>query len=270
MKEQTSCDARSRRTPNSKLRFGLLICSIGIALFVVISCGTLDKPLVMPPSIPGAEFVGNAECATCHEDIVRGFGTATHSRMVAQGANALHVGCESCHGPGSLHVQAGGGHQTMINPARNAQVCFQCHLDVKGRFNLPYRHPVLEGKMTCSDCHEPHKADAVLSGGTSLEDERSQCGKCHIAQRGPFVFEHEAVREGCTTCHAVHGSVNNKLLLERGANLCFKCHFQRQSAPGAIFIGDVNHSGFLRRGTCWSGGCHEAVHGSQVSPTLRF
>jgi hypothetical protein len=26
----------------------------------------------------------------------------------------------------------------------------------------------------------------------------------------------------------------------------------------------------VQRGTCWSAGCHEAVHGSHVSSSLRF
>lgn len=253
-----------------KLRTGVFLCMSAGALLAVISCGTLNKPMVMPPSIPGAEFVGDQECATCHEEITSKFGTATHARLMAHGANAQGAGCESCHGPGSLHAQAGGGHQTIVNPGKSPQVCFQCHLDVRGKFNLPYHHPVLEAKMSCINCHEPHKGDAVIGGGTNIAAERETCGQCHIAQRGPFVFEHEAVREGCSTCHSVHGSVNNKMLLERNANLCLKCHFQRQTSPGAIFIGDVNHSAFLRRGTCWSGGCHEAIHGSQVSPALRF
>ena len=68
----------------------------------------------------------------------------------------------------------------------------------------------------------------------------------------------------------MHGSVNAKLLRERNANLCLKCHFQRQTIAGRIYIGDRDHTGFLGRGTCWSAGCHEAVHGSQVSTFLRF
>jgi DmsE family decaheme c-type cytochrome len=143
-------------------------------------------------------------------------------------------------------------------------------LDKRGEFNLPHRHPVLEGKMSCTDCHDPHKGSAIKGGSTSLALEQDTCHKCHIAQRGPFVFEHEAVREGCTTCHKPHGSVNAKLLTERNANLCLKCHFQQQTAPGRITIGGRDHSGFLSRGTCWSAGCHEAVHGSQIGSSLRF
>jgi predicted CXXCH cytochrome family protein len=243
----------------------------GAALvFVVLSCSTLDKPVMLPPNIPGATFIGASECATCHEKITRFFPTATHARLLARGTNAVDIGCESCHGPGSKHSQSGGQAKTIINPGRSPQVCFQCHLDKRGQFSLPYHHAVLEGRVSCTDCHEPHKGPALLAGGTALLSEKDVCSKCHVAQLGPYVFEHEAVREGCTSCHAVHGSVNAKLLKERNANLCLKCHFQRQTTSGKLFIGDVEHSRFLSRGTCWSAGCHEAIHGSQVSQSLRF
>jgi DmsE family decaheme c-type cytochrome len=189
---------------------------------------------------------------------------------MAKGPNAADLGCEACHGPGSLHSESGGNAHTIINPGKSPQVCFQCHLDKRGEFNLPYHHPVLEGRVSCNDCHEPHRGNALRSGGTALLTEREVCMACHTAQLGPFVFEHEAMREGCSSCHAVHGSVNAKLLKERNANLCLKCHFQQQTTPGRIFIGDRNHTAFLSRGTCWSAGCHEAVHGSKVSTLLRF
>ena len=82
--------------------------------------------------------------------------------------------------------------------------------------------------------------------------------------------EHEASREGCVVCHSPHGSVNQKMLKARNANLCLQCHFQEQTAPGVILIGGRDHASVLTRGTCWSGGCHEAVHGSHVSSSLRF
>jgi DmsE family decaheme c-type cytochrome len=143
-------------------------------------------------------------------------------------------------------------------------------LDLKGQFSLPSHHPVIEGKVSCTDCHNPHKGRAVPGGTHSLLSDNQQCQQCHIAQRGPFVFEHEASREGCLTCHRPHGSVNQKMLTERNQTLCLKCHFQQQTAAGQILIGGRDHVAFLSRGTCWSAGCHEAVHGSQVNSSLRF
>ena len=245
----------------------------GAALTVVLlSCSNFEtsRAILSPPSIPGAEFVGSSECTTCHEAITRDFPTATHSRLKAQGDNAKNIGCESCHGPGSLHVKSGGAAHTIVNPRKSPATCFQCHLEVKAKFDLPHHHPVLEGKMSCADCHNPHKGDAIKGGGISLLSQNETCFQCHAAQRGPFVFAHEAVREGCVSCHSPHGSVNQRMLNERSATLCLKCHFQQQTVAGRIFIGDSDHTARLPQATCWSAGCHEAIHGSQVNSHLRY
>jgi DmsE family decaheme c-type cytochrome len=128
---------------------------------------------------------------------------------------------------------------------------------------------VTEDKLSCTACHSPHKGSIYTAGGTSLLSENEGCFRCHPAQRGPFVFQHEAMREGCTACHAPHGSVNAKLLTARNANLCLKCHFQQVSG-GELFIGGSDHTLRVQQGTCWTAGCHEAIHGSRVSPSLRF
>ena len=246
----------------------LTVALLSVVLFV--ACAQVDRVVIAPPSIPGAHFVGSKNCADCHGNITKDFVTATHAKLKAQGANAENIGCETCHGPGSVHSETGGARHTIINPNKSPEVCFDCHLDMKGKFSLPHTHPVMQGKVSCSDCHNPHKGDAIKASVFSLTTEMDTCGKCHIAQRGPFVFEHEAVREGCTTCHDPHGSVNEKMLVQRNSNLCLKCHFQQQTVSGKLYIGGSDHTSRLSRGTCWSAGCHEAVHGSQIGSSLRF
>jgi hypothetical protein len=60
------------------------------------------------------------------------------------------------------------------------------------------------------------------------------------------------------------------MLVVRNQNLCLQCHFQQQTSAGVMVIGNVNHAPFVARGTCWSGGCHEAVHGSNINQHLRY
>jgi predicted CXXCH cytochrome family protein len=243
---------------------------------ILISCGTTGHTMMAPPTIPGASFVGSSECSQCHEKVTKDFKTADHSRLQAKGENAKDMGCESCHGPGSKHVESGGATGTIVNPNKSPETCFKCHLDKKAEFMLPYAHQVLNGKMTCSDCHDPHKGSAMKSGGTQLEGRNETCFKCHTAQRGPFIIPHEAVREGCTSCHSPHGSTNQKMLTERNATLCLKCHFQDQSfgqaaSATSIRIGSGAHgtAGNRLAQTCWSADCHEGIHGSNTDKHLR-
>lgn len=266
---------RDPQVQHGRERFAQLArwCVVTIAMVgsaAMISCASVSRTVVTPLTIPGAEFVGNQNCSQCHAEIVRDFKTSSHARLQAKGTNAMQLGCEGCHGPGSLHAQAGGGRQNILNPRREPDTCYKCHLDKEGEFKLPHHHPVPEGKMSCADCHHPHKGSAIAGGGTQISSERDTCGRCHTAQMGPFVFEHEAIREGCTTCHKPHGSVNRRMLTERNSTLCLKCHFQQQTAPGVVVIGGRNHVASLARGSCFSGGCHEEVHGSNIGSSLRF
>ncbi len=265
-----------------------LAMGVLVALVAGISCRTVSRSVVELPNVPGAKYIGSKECEQCHEEIYRSFQTADHARLLAEGPNALNAGCESCHGPGSLHSDSGGetkppysfasgrpqsssyGARLALDPARTRDtVCFQCHADVRGQFSLPNHHPVPEGRMSCIQCHPPHKGIAHAGGSTALLAVEENCLQCHPAERGPYVFEHEALREGCTTCHTPHGSINAKMLTVRDSNLCLKCHFQQMSG-GNILIGGQDHTLRLQQGSCWTAGCHEAVHGSRVNASLRF
>jgi predicted CXXCH cytochrome family protein len=270
------------------LRWLALPAGALILLGTAISCNTVQRTVIALPEVPGAKYIGSKECEQCHDKIYRDFATADHARLIAPGPNALSAGCESCHGPGSAHSESGGevkppfsfaagrsesssfGARLAVDPARSTETaCLSCHTDVRGKFNLPSHHPVPEKKMSCTDCHSPHKGSIHRGGGTSLISENESCLRCHTAKRGPFVFEHEAMREGCTTCHDAHGTINAKLLTVRDSNLCLRCHFQKITG-GQLLIGGSDHTLRVRQGTCWTAGCHEAIHGSRVSSSMRF
>jgi len=266
-----------------KRNTALIGTAIGItaAAGFLISCATIDHVVVAPPMIPGAKYVGDDTCATCHEKVVKNFKLAQHSRIPLRALKDQaekgvdKIGCEACHGPGSLHAEAGGGKgKFVVNPGRKPEACLQCHTDIKAQMHLPYHHPVTEGKMSCNDCHDPHGDDIHNPKGLFVSRVNATCAKCHREQARPRVFEHEALREGCTTCHAVHGSINDKLLTERDNNVCLKCHGQVHQSAGSIYIGVSNHSSGsnprMSQGTCFSAGCHTAMHGSDINPHLRY
>ncbi|MCA9400897.1 MAG: hypothetical protein KC713_04680 [Candidatus Omnitrophica bacterium] len=251
-----------------KMKYWVAYAVILVGLFFVIRQSSAVTDIRLYPNTNGAEYVGMETCVTCHEDEHREYQLSSHARIeIKTDDGTLVQGCETCHGPGSMHVDAGGGKGTMIKADKNPQMCFSCHSDKEMEFRLPYRHPVLEGKMSCTDCHNIHGSDKNPWTLTSLDGTSGVCFNCHKEQRGPFVYEHEAMREGCTNCHNVHGAINDKMLIVRDNNLCFKCHSQ---ADMSVTIGDSDHSGRLDEGTCFSGGCHTAVHGSNFNDHLRY
>lgn len=260
----------------SSIFFGLASAGLAVGASLFISCSTLERRVAIAPHIEGASFVGSAACVDCHGNYTRFFAGSPHGRLHAA-TNAVPggAGCESCHGPASKHVAAGGGRDRfIINPGRDSAACFTCHLETHAQFNLPQHHPVIEGRMNCVQCHDPHGLEIMRPARhprMSLVNE--QCASCHRDQSRRFVFEHEALREGCTTCHHPHGSINDKMLTQLDPNLCLRCHAQTHGpgiAPGELIIGKVNHTRLISRGTCWTSGCHTAVHGSNVDRTLRY
>lgn len=254
-------------------RFGQVVLALAVAssAFFALPARAMDKDLVEREeslekvlAMKGAKYVGSEECATCHEKAAKEFQLSPHARISSPDAEVKD--CEMCHGPASIHIEEGGGRGSILNPKKNPSTCFSCHSDKQLQFRLPYHHPVLEGKMSCSDCHNAHSEDVKPWSATSMKDVNEACTKCHKDQNGPWVWGHEALKEGCSTCHQVHGSINQKMLITQDVNLCLRCHTQLNYPA----IGKSVHTGRINTGTCFSGGCHTAVHGSNFDDHLRY
>ena len=216
---------------------------------------------------PNAKYVGSDTCASCHTDHAKNFEKSAHARIELKGVEGVHgTTCESCHGPGSLHVAGGGDKTKILTLKKDNESCFQCHIDQKAQFNLQYHHPIQEGKMTCTSCHDPHGPDAKPWSAVSIRGTNDVCVSCHRDKKGPFTWEHEALSSSCTECHNPHGSIHPKLLVQNDLNLCLKCHVQ----PNWPTVGKRSHSAFAPRGNCWSAGCHTQVHGSNFDDHLRY
>ena len=267
--------------PNRWTKNTLIFGGIAAWGLLLISCVSVNRAVLAPPLVPGAKYVGTKACAECHSDQTDHFRTATHANVALADPKVGDTGCEACHGAGSVHVKSGGSKGTIINPAKSPETCFACHLDKRGEFSLPNAHPVLAGKVGCIDCHDPHQGRVIKRTGADLETPNETCTKCHTSQKGPFLFPHQAMQEGCTACHNPHGSVNQKMLVARDANLCLRCHLEHPSVvsvsgvpgsvgDGKIVAGGEDHRTRLQGGTCWSAGCHEDVHGSNASKAMRY
>ena len=130
--------------------------------------------------------------------------------------------------------------------------CFQCHKDRRAQMFRSSHMPLREGKITCSDCHNPHGSatEALLKEDSINEN----CYKCHAEKRGPFLFEHAPVRENCLNCHEAHCSINEYSLKLSRPRLCFECHGFGHGPTAGI------NSPYTMGRACQN--CHTQIHGT--------
>ncbi|MGA8108458.1 MAG: DmsE family decaheme c-type cytochrome [Acidobacteriaceae bacterium] len=184
-------------------------------------------------------------CLGCHAGTHPNFERSPHAK-----AGVSCLGCHDVHAPGT---------EAKLLKADQPKLCYQCHTDTKPAFNMPFHHPVNEGAVNCSDCHDVH-GSFQNSNLRSTADQNMICTKCHAETRGPFVYEHAAVRaEGCLGCHSPHGSQNARMLNMPSINtLCNQCH-SRVANHTVTGMG----AGSDEIAPCTS--CHTYIHGSNIN-----
>lgn len=197
--------------------------------------------------------VKSAPCLGCHTKgkVALWDGSAHEGRGIS---------CSNCH---SVHS---GEPKNLARPDQT-EVCSQCHKDIKAQIQKSSHHPIREGKMTCSSCHNPHGtvAEKLLSANSLNE----KCYECHTEKRGPFLWEHPPATENCAACHTPHGTSHDKLLVAKRPYLCQRCHSNSRH-PGTLYgrsdIQDAEGvpvsqlSNRLYDRNCQN--CHNNMHGS--------
>jgi len=204
----------------------------------------------------------NAVCLRCHQDVMTT--TQWHHEAHARGG----VSCISCHQIHASETPASAAQKDdhgllkkQIFPAAKmtgkllksdeATLCGSCHRSEVAEFRQNSHHPVPEGRLVCSDCHQVHPTTSA--GPKNPSAIKAKCVSCHADKAGPFVYEHDPVAgwmgTGCMECHKPHGSHNPQLLNSFSRGLCAQCHTEKLA----------NH--FPGR-SCWNAGCHVALHGS--------
>ncbi|PKN20460.1 MAG: cytochrome C [Deltaproteobacteria bacterium HGW-Deltaproteobacteria-6] len=196
----------------------------------------------------------SAKCLDCHAESR----TLTHWDMGAH--KAAGISCDNCH---TVHS---GKKMNLKTP--QPELCISCHRSIRGQIAKQSHHPIKEGKIKCTDCHDHHGGfgEKSIKGGSGNE----LCYKCHAEKRGPFMWEHPPVEENCKTCHTVHGSNHGKLLNNRVPQLCQSCHDATQH-PGNIYTNFFNFGGASQSNRMFARSClncHSEVHGS-TGPSTR-
>jgi DmsE family decaheme c-type cytochrome len=192
----------------------------------------------------------NAPCLECHQGDKR-------IHWAGSAHDAADVACTSCHQIHTTHDRARDKHA-------QTEMCFACHKQTRAEINRPSRHPIREGNIACSDCHNPHgTAGEKLLVRDNVND---TCYTCHMEKRGPFVRGHQPVSENCSICHNPHGTANPSLLRVRQPFLCQQCHEptgHRGNLPSLTDVGGgigLSTSANLSARGCLN--CHTNIHGT--------
>ncbi len=208
----------------------------------------------------------NGVCLSCHIQ------NAGVRHWVAGPHEANSVRCTDCHqvhaaaapGPTPPRMNfdtASPGHTTFVEKfvpesgvmmeRRSAinDACLKCHQAQRAQMQLPYHHPLREGKLDCVDCHDPHGGPA--GNNLRMANANQLCLSCHAQYRGPFMYQHPPVNENCMNCHTPHGSANTNLLTLSEPALCLQCHIGHHDGAGLPLVDRCTD-------------CHNTIHGSDV------
>jgi DmsE family decaheme c-type cytochrome len=196
----------------------------------------------------------NGLCLRCHADTERlwSWRVGAHARRGVRCSD-----CHSIHGreepAGPVNLQSGlraaETGSRLESRRERAAACERCHHKQQSEANLPYHHPVREGKMSCGDCHDPH--GGVAGNNLRAASVNELCFTCHAEFQGPFAYQHAPVVESCLKCHTPHASPQANLLLVSQPMLCLQCHA-------------AHHNGSTVPLTNRCTNCHSAVHGTDT------
>lgn len=212
-----------------------------------------------------ATYAGSEACAACHDDVATRFGLSMHARLKEWELRGADSKCESCHGPGSLHIENSGDKSYIFGfkgeEGREAsKSCLSCHYESHAA-EWPGSTHFMAG-LGCGDCHQIHQSRRAALPNTTqfvgarlrnpemgmitmpkpappqaaslLKPEPEVCFDCHREKRAQVNYSsHHPViegRMGCSSCHSVHGSPEESLLkAPEGINeMCSSCHPAQQ------------------------------------------
>ncbi len=248
-------DERAGRGPRS--RTWILRSTLGPTAALLLFAAGVRADAPPPAEGDTATYLGDVVCLACHDALQEGFGShyaqTIHAKVLTP-QNALDEqmgrGCEACHGPGSAHVEAGGGKgvggllsfqgSSPEDVLAHDAACLQCHRGGERRFWGGSVHSTRD--VGCTSCHTVMRS---VSSRHQLSEktEVGTCQQCHPIQNArqfrnahmplrPGAFNSSSVDDGkmsCGSCHNPHGTVSEKLI--EGVSVrdsCLSCHADKR------------------------------------------
>jgi len=208
------------------------VIPIVVALACVLAGAVLVTATPQAPALQDAGYAGQDQCAACHEATVAQFRASLHGQKGFEMRSSRS--CETCHGPGKAHVDAGGGKGTMVTvrtlaKEEQSDMCLACH-ERGGQTEWAGSLHETRG-LACQDCHSVHSPGAAAAQLKASETEL--CFSCHKQKQAQFFrASHHPIREGkmeCSSCHNPHAVQNGKLVDQAAVTeTCYQCHAEKR------------------------------------------
>ena len=193
-------------------------------------------------------------CAGCH---------TTNYDPVKRTIAEEGIGCESCHGPGGLHVRGEGDPSKIVDPGeltseRSNMICASCHVrgkDISGEYYFPVKYlpgdDLAETYIPLEKREDESVSESInrLFGKWKAEMQsasRSKCEVCGIAGRVGDSGQTKSDMGFCFSCHNFKAKVQLHTRHPDTVELaCSSCHVKRAEDISEGLTGNIHFSSFF-------------------------
>jgi DmsE family decaheme c-type cytochrome len=199
------------------------MCRLLVALAVLLCADASADNWVNEHSVhrtPKLTGEGDKSCLRCHSgEAMRAIAQSVHGNRENPNTPLAKHGCETCHGPGSIHVSrahGGRGFPPLTEFGRGPraaprekqlQACLFCHDHAgTGKKTIVFIGSAHDrGPISCSTCHLAHVAMDPMKDRVQQQE---TCFRCHrkVKEDHPQVRNRDVNfdRISCGACHKVH------------------------------------------------------------------
>lgn len=188
---------------------------------------------------PGFERAAGAACLVCHAGRAEALDRSFHRMQVHE----IAIGCENCHGPGSLHVELrnrpgtvvdeSAPDYTIVNPRRlprklSEAVCQQCHLQsVASVLNRGRNVADFRPGLPLEDFRQDY-VYSVPDGQMTVVGHVEQLHRSRCYQMSDSLT--------CITCHNPHSELNEEQTVQHYRKVCLNCHETKKPCKEKIAV----------------------------------